>query len=485
MSTAAPSRRRRVLKAAFAVAVVTSFVVVAVAAGSVALGAVRVATATPTPTPTPLITPSPSPSPSPTPEPTPDPTPIPSPTPTPTPTLPPVPKVSEYRVASGTEPGSAADPFRPGVVAVVSESVNWRSKSSGCSRPAVRVSSDSGRTWSGPSYPWGTGCQDIHALVAWGPDDRLWVGNAVASGGGVLMSVTHSDDMGKTWAKKFTEHFTRPWVGCFPTLTVDNWRDSPNFGTVYVAYNWLPNQYGPGVSVMASKDGSNWVHAEVPLGPAPAGYPYAWRLGYRIEAAPDGTAYVSFYESSLKHWSSANIFNEGWGKNVGRRGYEISHVHFDGAKLVVDKPVFLVTTDIAETQFQSGLAVDDTGTPWLAVERKSKIRLVQVGGLVKDFGVSVYNFKPSLAISGRTIFLGWHVKDKSGKIWVYYTISYDGGTSFLPPAKVSNGSWKNSAAPDMNGVGLRENASFSNGVVYYAYGDARSGLAVYLAVIKP
>ena len=223
---------------------------------------------------------------------------------------------------------------------------------------------------------------------------------------------------------------------------------------------------------------------EVPLGPAPSGYPYAWRLGYRIEAAPDGTAYVTFYESSLKRWSTANIFNEGFGKNIGRRGYEIAHVHFDGKTLTGDKPVWMVNTDIAETQFQSGLAVDDNATPWLAVESKSKIRLVQLGGLVKDFAVSGYNFKPSLAISGRTIFLGWHVKDKSGKIWTYYTISYDDGVSFLPPARISNGSWLKKSAPDENGVGLREQASFANGVVYYAYGDARSQLGVYLAQIQ-
>jgi hypothetical protein len=34
-------------------------------------------------------------------------------------------------------------------------------------------------------------------------------------------------------------------------------------------------------------------------------------------------------------------------------------------------------------------------------------------------------------------------------------------------------------------VGLRENADFENGVVYWAYGDARSGLATYIAQIRP
>lgn len=389
-------------------------------------------------------------------------------------------------MAAGSEPSSSADPFRPGVVAVVSENIFWSTPKNGCSRPAVRISQDGGATWSAPSYPWGTRCQDIHALVVWGPNGRLWAGNAVGSGSGVAMSVTHSDNMGKTWSKPWVEKFTPPWVGCFPSITVDDWPTSPNFGTVYVAYNWLPNSYGPGVSVIASRDGSHWAHAEVPLGPAPAGYPYAWRLGYRIAAAPDGSAYVSYYESDLKHWSTANIFAEGSASNVGKRGYAIARIHFYGTSIAISKPAWVVGTDIAETQFQSELAVDVNSDAWLAVESKGKINVGEWG--LPRFNLSVagmYNFKPSLAISGRTIFVGWHAKDSAGRIWTYYSLSYDGGKTFLAPALVTRATWRNSAATDMNGVGLREDATFSNGVVYYAYGDARSGLGVYLAVIKP
>jgi hypothetical protein len=469
---------------AFAALVIASLVVVLAAVGSVAVATIRVASATPTPTATPVSTPSPSPSPSPSP--TPIPTPTPSPTPTPVPTLRPAPAIHEYLVAAGTEPGSAANPFLPGVVAVVSENITWSTPKNGCSRPAVRVSQDGGATWSAPAYPWGTRCQDIHALVAWGPNGRLWAGNAVGTGSGVAMSVTHSDDMGKTWSKPWVEHFNPPWVGCFPSLTVDDWPGSVNFGTVYVAFNWLPNSYGPGVSLMASRDGTNWVHTEVPLGPNPKGFPFSWRLGYRIEAAPDGSAYVSYYESDLKKWSSANIFNESWGSNIGRRGYAIARVHFDGTKMTADPPTWVANSDIAETQFQSGLAIDGNSNAWLAIENKGKISFGEIGGTRVNISVAgMYNFKPSLAISGDTFFLGWHAKDKGGRIWTYYAISYDGGKTFGTPAVVTRATWKNSAAPDMNGVGLREDATFSGGTVYYAYGDARSGLGVYMAVIKP
>jgi hypothetical protein len=88
-------------------------------------------------------------------------------------------------------------------------------------------------------------------------------------------------------------------------------------------------------------------------------------------------------------------------------------------------------------------------------------------------------------VSGQTVFVGWHAYDAAGQVSTYYTFSYDGGETFLPAALVSSATWKLSWETGPNGVGLRENAEFLNGVVYYAYGDARSGDAVYLAQIHP
>ena len=402
----------------------------------------------------------------------------------PSPTLRPDPSVDEFFVASGTEPTTAADPSRPGVVAVASESLLPAGATSGCRWPIVRISRNGGATWGGADYPWGVHCGDIHTVIAWGPNGRLWAGNAAGITGSLSMSVTHSDDLGETWSAPFIEHFTPPWVGCFPTLAVDNWPASPNYGTVYVAYNWLPNQYGPGVSVMASRDGSTWVHAEVPVDTL-RDYPYAWRFGYRIEAAPDGTAYVSYYESNLRMWSAANLFKEGSG-NVGRRGFEVAHVHFSGQNLTVDQPAWATKVDTMDAQFQSSLAVDESGQAWLAVQTAGEIRLGKLDGSGTWRHLSVPNqssFKPSLAISGRTLFVGWHATDKGGRIRTYYSLSYDGGDTFLPPALTTKTYWYD---PDlMNSVGLRENADFQNGAVYYAYGDARSGIAVYMAQIRP
>jgi hypothetical protein len=299
------------------------------------------------------------------------------------------------------------------------------------------------------------------------------------------MSVTHSDDLGKTWSKPFVERFTKPWVGCYPSITVDNWPGSPNFGTVYVAYNWLPDRYGPGVALMASRDGTTWVHTEVSLDSLP-GYPFSWRIGYRIAAAPNGTAFVSFYQSSLKSWNPGNMLWEGPDSNIGRLGFEVALVHFDGQKLSADRPAWATSVDQTAAQWQSGLAVDDSGRAWLAVESNSGVSVGPLDGAWTAFSIpGQSSYKVSLAISGRIMFVGWHATDAANQVWTYYALSYDGGQTFLPPALVSNVSWSPGSATAVNGVGLRENADFGGGVIYYAYGDARSGTGVYLAQIRP
>lgn len=390
-------------------------------------------------------------------------------------------------MAGGTEPSVAADPSQPGVVAVVSENIAWSSEYHGCSRPAVRISRDSGATWGQPLYPWSWQCQDPHAVIAWGPGSRLWAANPVGVVGGVTVSITHSDDMGRTWSEPFVQRFTKPWSGCFPALAVDNWPASPNYGTVYVAYNWLPNDHGPAVSILASRDGSHWIHADMPSGTALPGYPYTWRIGYRVKAAPDGTAVVTFYQSSLKYWSKSDILNQGPWSNIGRLGFAATVVHFDGTTLSADAPGWVVDTDHPAAEWQSGLDIDDSGRAWLAVERSDMIVLVDLLGARREFRITgMKGFKPSLAISGRTIFVGWHARDTKRMIRTYYSLSYDGGETFSPPTLVSGAAWDagTAAADVVNGVGLRENADFANGIAYYAYGDARSGLSIYVAWVR-
>jgi hypothetical protein len=486
--TVKPSRRTgfRVAAVGVAVLAIVALVAAAVTVTSGPRGATTTATATATTSASASASPYSAPSPTdvgtaaPTIDPSPTPTAVPSPTPTPVRS----PVLTETYVAKGTEPTVTADPFHPGVLAIASQNVYVMSAKVSCSMPVIRVSKDGGATWAAPTYPWSGDCQDIHSIVAWGPNSRLWAGDAVGVGGGnVAMSASHSDDFGAHWSTPVVQRFTKPWSGCFPAITVDTWPESPNFGAVYVSYNWLPNSYGPGVAVMASRDGTNWAHTEVALSTLP-GYPYGWRIGYRIKAAPDGTAFVSFYQSDLKAWHESSMLDQGGPSNIGRMGFEISHIHFSGQTLTADPPYWATNVDHTEAEWDSALAVDDSGRPWLAVESEGRIDLGNGSGGWRQFDVgSKYSFKPSLAISGKNIFLGWHAQDPDGNTWTYYTLSYDGGLTFLPPARVTNTSWYDSGG---NGVGLRECADASGGVFYYAYGDNRAaGSGVYISRIVP
>ena len=69
----------------------------------------------------------------------------------------------------------AVDPGS-GDIAVVSEHIDW---SKACDRASVQISSDGGATFSAPSYPWGSYCEDIHTAIAYGVDGRLWLANGL------------------------------------------------------------------------------------------------------------------------------------------------------------------------------------------------------------------------------------------------------------------------------------------------------------------
>ncbi len=182
--------------------------------------------------------PTPSPTSAPTEEisPTPDPTVAPTPIPTPTPL--PSPGVTAVSAVAGTEPTVSVN-RENGDIAVVTQNIPWPKL---CSRPSVRISKDGGHTFGAAIYPLGNTCEDIHAVIAWGPNGRLWFGDGEAVGKSqIKMGVTYSDDYGKSWAKLYVQTFTPAWVGCFPMIAVNNEPGDPSYGTLYVAYNWLAN----------------------------------------------------------------------------------------------------------------------------------------------------------------------------------------------------------------------------------------------------
>ena len=430
------------------------------------------ATATPVPSPT-----------------TPIATETPSPTPTPVPSGRPTASVRESTVGAGSEPTVSISPR--GELAVVVQDIAWPQD---CSRPAVRVSSNGGRTWSAPSHPWDGHCLDLHAVIAWGAGERLWAGDAVGVTGGVRMSVTYSDDLGRTWAVPWIEPFTPAWSGCFPTMAVDLDTTSRDYGTLYVAYNWLPSAAGPGLHVLAKPLHGPWAQVEVPA-VGLAGYPAHDRIGYRLAATATG-ALVSFYEADLRRFMGEFSPANGAAGNVGRQGFATATISFDGTRLTVARPQWATTVSgssavYLEPQWQSQLAVDTSvgaSRRWLVVESGGRIKVGRSGSSGAWTWITLAaGFKPSLAVSsgagGGVVFVGWHVLH-DGQVQNEFALSYDHGRTWTRPRLVSAATW---VIPDViNGTGLRENATYGDGAFYWAWADTRSGAIVtYLAAVRP
>ena len=256
---------------------------------------------------------------------------------------------------SVTEPTVAVSPFDPNLVALVYQRLT---ASSTCGLDTgIRISHDGGRTWqNAPGRPWkGTGRgPNYHGVIAWGPgpvagSSRLWWADTTVPGcnyGAHSVSVSYSDDFGKTWAPMYVERRTPPWIGGYPDITVDTNVASPNFGVVYVAYNWLADaEAGPGLAVLASANGGrSWQIAQVAR-VGLSGYPAAWRIDYRVRTAPDGSAYVAFYEEDMRQWNDHEPFASGGLDNVGRVGFAVAHLHYDRVahSLTSDPAVWTIT----------------------------------------------------------------------------------------------------------------------------------------------
>ena len=436
------------------------------------------------PFPVPSATPTPSPSAA-----SPNPTPSPTAAPTPIPSTGVAASVQESRVGAGSEPTVSVGPR--GELAVIVQDIAWPV---GCSRPAVRFSADGGRTWSAPSQPWGSHCLDLHAVIAWGAGGRLWAGDAMGVTGGVRMSVTYSDDLGRIWAAPWLEPFTPAWFGCFPTMTVDLDASSPTYGTLYVAYNWLPDASGPGLHVLAKPLHGPWVQAEVPA-VGLTGYPAHDRIGYRL-AAIRGGVLVSFYEADLRQFAGEFSPANSAPGNVGRQGFATAAISFDGTTLKVGRPRWATTVSgsdavYLEPQWQSQLAFDSSGGTarrWLVVESGDRVRVGwSSNGTAWTWTTLAVGFKPSLAVSsaadGGVVFVGWHVL-RDGRVQNEWALSYDHGRTWSKPRLVSVATW---VLPDVtDGTGLRENATYGGGTFYWTWADTRSGpIVTYLARIRP
>jgi hypothetical protein len=299
------------------------------------------------------------------------------------------------------------------------------------------------------------------------------------------MSITYTDNLGKSWARPYIEPYTRAWVGCFPMIIVDNDKTSPSYGTLYVAYNWLPNRNGPGLHVLAKPLNGPWSAVEVPV-VGLKGYPAHNRIGYRL-APLNGGLVVSWYESDLRAFPS-DILSDGAARNVGRRGFAVATLGWSGATLSVKSVEWAVSVAgnnrlVLDPRWQSQLAIDN-GQIFLVVENGGRVDLGRKTDTGWTWRILSGGFKPTLAASGDgIIFVGWH-QASGATVRNYYTLSYDNGATWTAAKQVDGAKWR---LPNViNGTGLREDAVYGNGSFYWAFGDTRSrGTSIYVARITP
>jgi hypothetical protein len=431
---------------------------------------------------------------------------------------------------NATEPVVAVDPTNPSNIVLT---YNTRGARCGIS-PAVRISRDGGMTWSdAPRKPWALSGRwpNWHAAVAWGPGpsgkSRLyWADTTLAdcTFSDHRLSIAYSDDFGASWSPLFVYRETASTpVGGFPDITVDGNPASPLYGTVYAAINWFPStSVEPGYRLLASSNfGTSWSAAEVPALPAPTGYGFRYRIGYRLRTGPDGSLYASYCQRDRKSPTGA----------VGRLAFGVSRVSFDPTAGTLSPAPAALATTVAVNAFTTGgrvapgtrdklrlnpcwshgLDVDQaSGDVFMAVGTfKGKVpagvpRGVVMLGRSSDRGQSwrwsgvptidpiggraQSAHKPQLVANEGTLFVGFHVltdvplaigATPLATVTNAYAVSYDGGATFRPPALISNQRWH----PDWldysrNASGIRDRAERAGpGKVIYSYGDGRHAAA--------
>jgi hypothetical protein len=336
------------------------------------------------------------------------------------------------------------------------------------------------------------------------------------------MGIAWSDNEGASWSRLYVDHQTPAWVGGFPDITVDRDPASPNFGVVYVTYNWLgvPGK-GPGLHLLASADGGRtWHDVEVPPVPGPTGYGVPWRIDDRVRAAPDGSAYVAFYQADLRSWDSRRIFSLGpWG-NVGRVGFATARVRFDrstgtirlspavlattdapngytaygtvapGTSDIIVDPAWSISLDVEHSSGRIFLAVGDYQRPRTGSAPLGTIRVgrsddrgrtwhwVVLPALSSVSGSAQSSFRPSLVSLDGVVFVGLHgITDRARAptVGVAGSFSFDDGVTFSRPVALTPVRWAAAAvAVATNGMGLRERADeTADGRVFYAWSDGR------------
>lgn len=427
------------------------------------------------------------------------------------------------------DPIVATHPSDPQQLAVA---FHWRPKKGApCGfAPGLRTSTDGGTTWTtAPGKPWaGSGrLPNWHAAIAWGPGPKggarlYWANTTVddCSFDDHRLSIAWSDDRGATWSPLFVLHSVPATsAGGYPDITVDRNPASPAYGTVYAAINWFPGSGEPGYRVLASTNfGRTWMDHEIPPLAAPSGYPFAYRIGYRLRSAPDGGLYASFCQRDRASRNGA----------TGRLAFGVARLQLNPAGTALTGEPPLLARKVSANPYSlslrgapgsrdwqalgscwsHGLDVDAAGTLHMAVaDYRSKPPAGEPRGVVhvgrsvdggaswtwgalpappKTNGQRQSAYRPTLAVSGATVFVGLHLMtdvplgSKAGvatSSTTAFATSTDGGATFNAPQAIDGATWD----PDWldygrNGPGIRDRAEVTaGGDVVYAWGDGRHG----------
>ncbi len=430
--------------------------------------------------------------------------------------------LGEYRVSPrptsllnrSREPIVTANPFDASRLAVV-----YPQGPGATSHPVIRISHDGGKTWrTTAGHPRGGGS---HPMIAWGPGPRP--GSArlyyTAMGGAYPyhFEVSYSDDEGRTWHFGFIANHTRGWSIGIEDMVVDTDPASPNYGTLYLAYDWPKDPArGDGLHVIASGDyGHTFAETEVPKLAGPRGYGDAWRIGYKLATAPDGSAYVAGYQLDMKVWRFSSPFWKGGYSNIGRIAFGVARLAFDRkARRLTHGPNVLATTlpetawnlgwtpalkgvnvGLAEPCWATGLVVDQGGRIYYAVAGDGRIRIVTSDDHGRTWhlhylpqapaagGRAQRSMRPDLVAGDGFVAVLFHTVDASGgnrTAGNTVAVSFDRGATWVGPRPVNQHRWAiNPIIAVYNGPGLRDRgALLADGrTIYFAYGDGRDRLS--------
>ncbi len=391
------------------------------------------------------------------------------------------------------------------------------------SHPVVRISHDGGKSWATRSaHLYGGGS---HPMIAWGPGPRAGTTRLyyTAMGGSpndYHFEVSHSDNEGLTWHLDYVANHTRGWFGGIEDFLVDTNRASPNYGVVYLAYEWLKSpSSGTGEHVIASGDyGRTWAETEVPKLTPPAGYPDAFRIGYKLATAPNGDAYVAGYQLDMRYWDVRHPFAKGGTRNTGRIAFGVARLKFDRrARKLAHGPNVVATllprtvwnlgralegvnVSLVEPCWATGLAVDGGGRIYYAVAGDGRIRILTSDDRGLHWhvrylphapaagGHAQLSTRPDLVAGPGFVAVLFHTVDSSGSNRTYGTaaaVTFNRGSTWVGPRPVTSHRWRiNPIIATYNGPGLRDRAAvLADGrTVYFAYGDGRDGRSAAFGV---